>query len=455
MNNFKCSIHNVQHIKLLDVSFDLSENKLFCIVGRNGVGKTTLIRAIKNFVSADTFEKTASPYIYTDKSLIKYEIDGQNGKTMQTFRFNSKIKQLDTKEVIDDSIRKNIYAELPIPHGERFNSFQKLSDIDKDMRQKIAISDYKKPDKLINFLKKVYSSSRFQNLKEVKIKGKYYYFILKDDDYYIREDYLSSGEFFVIGLYKLIQKKCKLIVIDEIDISLDASAQVNLLNGLRELCKNYEVNIVFTTHSLALMKMLESKELFYMEKFNDVISLENKSYGYIKSILFGFQGFDKYILTEDDVLKDYLKHIISKIEAPIFYQFKIIYIGGSGNVVDLMKRNEQERFFSSKENVITVLDGDQSKYRICRKNEKVHATPFQSIEKDLKEYYEKDDLDIPRVKFSNIGKEKVVAKNLYKALIEQEKMSNIEIFDFLNSKKQEDVEIFKNILEKFLSIRCK
>jgi len=34
-------------------------------------------------------------------------------------------------------------------------------------------------------------------------------------------------------------------------------------------------------------------------------------------------------------------------------------------------------------------------------------------------------------------------------------MSNIEIFDFLNSKEQKEVEIFKNILEKFLSIRCK
>ena len=39
-----------------------------------------------------------------------------------------------------------------------------------------------------------------------------------------REDYLSSGEYFLIRLYRTIMSSARLIVIDEIDISLDAVA---------------------------------------------------------------------------------------------------------------------------------------------------------------------------------------------------------------------------------------
>ncbi|WP_232254013.1 AAA family ATPase [Pseudomonas glycinae] len=50
-------LKNIQHVKSLTFCVDLSENKLTCIVGKNGIGKTTLIKAILNFRSADTFPR--------------------------------------------------------------------------------------------------------------------------------------------------------------------------------------------------------------------------------------------------------------------------------------------------------------------------------------------------------------------------------------------------------------
>lgn len=70
---FKCELFNIQHISRLSFSIDLSRNKLMCIVGKNSVGKTTLIRSIKNLQFADTFEKTASPYIFNTNSRILYK----------------------------------------------------------------------------------------------------------------------------------------------------------------------------------------------------------------------------------------------------------------------------------------------------------------------------------------------------------------------------------------------
>lgn len=439
---FKCVLFNIQHIKELSFNIDLSKNQLMCIVGKNGVGKTTLVRSIKNLQSSDTFTKTASPHIFNYESRILYTIDEKE----YDFRYNPKLKEIDTKTIIDNYVKEIIYVELPIPHGERFKHFQKLGDIDDELRKKITLQEYETPNELISFLHKIYNSNRFDNLKEISVKGEKYYFILKGDGFYIREDYLSSGEHFVINLYKMIQRKCKLIAIDEIDISLDSSAQVNLLEELRTFCKQYEVNIIFTTHSLAIIKKLLDSERYYMENNENVITFKKVSYNYVKSVLFGFKGLDKYILTEDIMLKNYLSHLITQNDASIFFQYNIIYIGGAGQVVDLMNRNSKEQFFSSLDNVISVLDGD--KQEEFKNTDKVYFIPFESVEKQLFCHYEKGELP------SNINfvKKQENNKELYNSIKDKRYMSDIEIFSFINERKKDEVEKITTQLINFLNI---
>ncbi|MGZ8226379.1 MAG: AAA family ATPase [Methylococcaceae bacterium] len=438
---FNCKLFNIQHIKELIFNVDLSKNQLICIVGKNGVGKTTLIRAIKNLKSTDTFTKTASPNIFNSNSRILYTFD----QTEYHFQYNQKLRVIDTKAIIDNTIKESISVELPIPHGERFSHFQRLGEIDEELRKNISLQQYQTPQELIVLLSTIYQSNRFDNLKEVKIKGSKYYFILKEDNFYIREDYLSSGEHFVINLYKMIQRKCKLIVIDEIDISLDASAQVNLITQLRQFCNDYEVNIIFTTHSLALIKTLADPELYYMESNDAVISFRNVSYNYIKSELFCFVGWDKYILTEDKMLESYLMHLISQINDPIFFKYKIIYIGGASNVIDLMKRNDNDRLFSTANNVICVLDGDKNEE--FKNYDQVFFIPFASVEKQLFSHYQNGELaDIVFTKNPEKPKE------LYNSIKQKSSMSDIEIFRFINERKIEEVEVFKNQLVRFLTL---
>ncbi|MBE0439952.1 MAG: AAA family ATPase [Gammaproteobacteria bacterium] len=442
--NFKLILANIQHIKELTFSIDLSKNQLMCIVGKNGVGKTTLIRAIKNLQSTDTFAKTASPYIFNDNSSIKYEVD----EHIYDFKFNPKLQVIDTKSLISDEIKKSIYVELPIPHGDRFSHFQRLNEIDEALRESISLETYGEPAGLIAFLSKVYRTDRFNNLKEVVIKGAKYYFILKEDDFYIREDYLSSGEFFIINLYKMIQRKCKLIVIDEIDISLDSSAQVNLIYELRKFCIEYQVNIIFTTHSLALMKTLNDLELYYMAMDQDaIVTLQTHSYNYIKSILFGFKGWDRYILTEEEMLESYLLHLIGKAEIAIFFKYKIIYVGGAHQVVDLMKRNAEIEFFSSPENVISILDGDQ---KSKENGSTIICIPFESVEKQLFSHYKSGELVLETA----FRKEPENPKEFYNSVSQARNgnhMSLHDIFSFINEKMEEEVEEFRTKIINFLS----
>lgn len=169
-------IKNVQHIKHCAFEVDLSRNGLQCLVGKNGCGKTTLVRAIRNLSINDTFQQTGAPYIFDESSQISYQVGGNTF----SFLFNKKLNAIDSKQLIDNDIRQLFGVELPIPHGKRFSHFQELAKYDADIRSKMSNDDFEEPKELIQFLNRVYGDERFNNLKKVSIKNKTFYAILRD-----------------------------------------------------------------------------------------------------------------------------------------------------------------------------------------------------------------------------------------------------------------------------------
>ncbi len=439
-------IEEVQHIKLLEFEIDSSSPGIVCLAGKNSTGKTTLIKSFLNLYQSDTFKKTASPYIFSDKSKITISFDDK--KIIYTY--NKKLGTIDSKQLVPREIKEFFLVELPMPHGTRFKHFQKLSDIDESLRTEIALSNYFIPEDLITFLSRIYKTERFKNLRSANINGEYYYFILLEEKYYIREDYLSSGEYFVINLFRSIKKNKRIIIIDEIDVSLDASAQVNLVQELRKLCYTYSIKIIFTTHSLPLMKTLEKNELYYIQKTHESIVTTCRSYNYIKSVLFGFSGWDKYVLTEDRMLESYLHHSLSKINITPFMEYKIIPIGGANQVIELTQRNSLENFLADPHNILCVLDGDQSEKYIERNDLKVQFIPFESIEKAMLDHYESGAL--PDMVFTLAAeKRKAKASELLKKIIKSRKMTLNQIFDFLDHTRPEEAETFRSNLFSFLN----
>lgn len=446
MNKFSILIENIQHIKKLELSLDLENSVLMAIIGKNGVGKTMLFKGIQNLITSNTFAKTSNKYIYHDNSSIFYTIDNNSYK----YTYNKAVETIDYNGEIDKSIKENIYVELPIPFGERFQQFQKLGQVDGEIRSKLDTKEYRTPNELIALLNYVYDTDRFNDLVEIQIKKEKYYAIPLDNSYYIREDYLSSAEYFIISIYKMIQKKCKFIAIDEIDISLDSMAQVRFIEKLRELSHKYHIKLLFSTHSLALIKTLKDDELYYMELNDGVCSFEKKSYNYIKSLLYGFKDYDKYILTEDKILKEYMYFLLKNEN--IFSKYIILPIGTHDSTVRLMEINIDEKVFEHQCNVCTVLDGDA--YEQYNGDEYIYFLPFLSIEKELYKYFNNGDgfIDFnPELLRSYNLTTQTSAKILYKRIIDKNIKTQNEIFQFLSDKKLDEVEIFKQELLTFLN----
>jgi len=376
-------IEEIQQIRVLNFDINLNQNGVIGIVGKNGTGKTTLIKSIQNLCTADVFNRTSAPTIFRPESRITYNLTGMDP---WVFAYDPNLRILNSRSVVPREIKQMISVELPAPHGRRFDHFNRLYSADGQIRTGIVSGSYTRPADLIAFLNGIYDTRKFDNLIDVSIRGFSYYCLLLPDSRYIREDYLSSGEYFLVSLYRQIQAGQKLIVIDEIDISLDAVAQSKIVERLRGFCQQFEVTLIFTTHSMAMMKTLEDDELLYMEETDQGVVASAQSYNSVKSMLFGFKGWDRYILTEDECLQGFLEYLIRRLGIAAHYLYKIIYIGGASNTTDLMRRNNDEGFLSSAENVIAVLDGDQRHLRHARRQQ-VHCIPIESVEKQLATAY--------------------------------------------------------------------
>lgn len=439
---FRVRLRGIQHIASLDFSVDLARHGLLAVVGKNGVGKTTLARAIRNLSHADTFATTAGAGIFGLNSEIIYEIEG----TSRAFVFDAKIGSLNCRQPLPATWRNDFSVELSIPAGDRFNFFRSLSESDLEIRRSLALDDFGVPAELIELLHAIYPGTNFENLAEVKVRKAFYYCIRQPGGRYIREDYLSSGEYFLINLYKRIRLRKKLIFVDEIDISLDASAQVRLLAELRKLCNIYQSNVVFTTHSLAMIRMLEPGELQYLSLTRGEATIQPSSFGYVNSVLYGFRGWDRYILTEDDVLKEFLEYLITRYCADAFYTCLVIYVGGGGNVTDMLDQNAQEQFLAQREHVIAVLDGDQRVFRRAR-HERTHCIPLESVEKALLVEYRNPEFP------HRLADDSIVSgdpKKLFNELSRQGLMSRARVYEFLCNRHDAALQAFSTHLTQLL-----
>ncbi|AFL73635.1 AAA family ATPase [Thiocystis violascens] len=440
--NLIVTLRNIQHIEFLQVTIDLDLHGIMAIAGKNGCGKTTLARAIRNIQLADTFTTTAADGIFNVDSTIEYDLDD----IRIAFSYDNSIRSLNCRQVIPSSFKHAVSVELSIPFGDRFNFFKSVSDADLDIRKALILRSFTIPSELINFLSSIYGNEKFSDLVEVTIKRSTYYCRNLPNGMYIREDYFSSAEYFLVNLYKRIRSRYRFIFVDEIDISLDAAAQVRLVTELRKLADKYGVKITFTTHSLAMMRTLLPNELYYMETVGNNTQLRPASYNYVKSLLYGFKGWDRYILTEDDVLKEFIEYAISRYCQDTFFSFIVIYIGGSGNVIEMLDQNARDGFLSDAENVIAILDGDQKKYRIARRP-LTYCIPFESVEKALYAHYQQPDFS-PRLTDDSKAKN---AKTLFNEIIRQRLMSQQRIFEYLCNKNEDEMREFAQVIELFLT----
>lgn len=341
---------------------------------------------------------------------------------------------------------------MPIPYGARFRQFSKIAGFDSELKISIASTDYEKASNLILFLSQVYSSNKFSELKSTKIKKNTFYFILKDNDYYIREDHFSSGEFFLIQLYRLITSGAQLILIDELDVALDAAAQVKLYAAIKPILQKNNSRLIVVSHSLAFMNTVEDRGLYYLEEKSDVVSLESRSFGYIKSDLFGFKGFDRYILTEDEVLEGFIEYIIMYFSVCCYYQYTTIGVAGVNQLQAIVEKNDSDQIFSDSSDVLCIVDGDvfPTLTESYAGPTRVISSPVQDLESYI--YLNREtilpEIDLPT--YQESSNKKRASKTYWKWLINNKGISENYLYQLIVDQEQDDARLLITEIKAFL-----
>ncbi len=130
---FRIEIERVHPINSLSLDIDLSKHGIWCIAGKHGVGKTTLTKAIMNFMMSDIFVNISSDGIFNNYSSIRYFLDDEEF----LFTYDSGTRSITTRKPIPANYKTIVSVELLVPHSQRFTFFRTLADQDREILQAI------------------------------------------------------------------------------------------------------------------------------------------------------------------------------------------------------------------------------------------------------------------------------------------------------------------------------
>jgi ABC transporter related len=229
-------------IVLNDVSLSLEQGKCVGIIGESGSGKSTLGRIITGIEKADS-----GVVEFEGKNI--HQKENGNVKNDVSVVFQNYVSSVNPKFSV-----AQIIAEPLIISSQVNKSKIDKNKIDEEVKKMIKIVGLSE-----EFLE------RFPHE-------------------------LSGGQLQRVCIARAIVTKPKFILLDEAVSSLDVSTQVEILDLLQKLKKEYNLSYVFITHDLLTITYICDSVIFFKdgkieEKIDDIRNLKNIKKDYSKKLL--------------------------------------------------------------------------------------------------------------------------------------------------------------------------
>jgi oligopeptide transport system ATP-binding protein len=214
-------------LKAVDgISFDVTEGKVFGLVGESGCGKSTTARLITRLIPA-----SGGSVYFEGRDILR-------------------LRRKDVRQ-----LRRQIQMIFQDPYAS-LNPRMKVIDI---VGRPVAIFDgikgQKKVDRVVELLELVGLS--FEQL-------------------YRYPHEFSGGQRQRIGIARALAARPKLIIADEPVSSLDVSVQAQVLNLLKRLQRELKLSLIFISHDLNVVGYLaDTVGVMYAGKMMEVAPVEN------------------------------------------------------------------------------------------------------------------------------------------------------------------------------------
>lgn len=394
-------IHNVKNIK--DFQFDIPIKRgLYAITGENGVGKSTIISC------ASTIFFIPSMKEYFGKPQAESYIEFYYNEKKRIIRSNENKWRSPTGFLPVDG-----FFEGSIVYGNRFKdidfkTIKKLSQFEKS--QLVDASDFVKKNlgEILHNDGKYYENL-YMAKEENNLGLRRRPFFLLDGDTLVNQLNMSTGENLLITLlYSLkmkLDKKSKskehtIILLDEIELALHSSALRRLEFFLEKIAEDKGYVIVFSTHSIELIRNIRPENIFYLQRYADnSLEVVNPCYPVYatRNLESSNYGHDCIILVEDDLSKLIVDRILRDKRLLGNKKVMVIPVGGWTQVLRFAYDTIQSNLMLSVTKILIVLDRDiKSDVNGFLKSEKIgfsiepHFLPIQSLEKFLLKYLVKE-----------------------------------------------------------------
>jgi len=359
-----CNLRNIQRL-----NFPIPDRGVWLLTGANGAGKTSLLACIRRLGNRNAFP------VHFPSSLRSDRLDNHATGTV-TYEVNG--------SKVEYAYRGERWTPRPRSASHLFQNFGYPSityigataDRITPRPEDFDTRHVKTVDKqIIAAANQIFQTNKFSNLRTINLSrgignDAFVLALGTSPQTYHSEKHFSLGELCVLKLLRLLKNVANnsMIIVDELEMALHPRAQVELLRYLEQQAKAKFLTVIFSTHSVTLLKTIDRSHIIYLEKQDD---------GEIRPIVGCFPTYAiGNIASDEEALPDlmlYVEDLLARDFLNSFYELfvnekytdptlrpsaKIVPVGGFNEVIGFLDRNRSVLPASIKQ--MAVLDMDVS-----------------------------------------------------------------------------------------------
>lgn len=387
-------IRNLRNIACL--RFEIPDRGVWLLTAGNGAGKTSLLACIRRIGQPNAFP------IHFPSSLRSTRLDDHSNGVV-TYEING--------DTVEYAYRGERWTPRPRSASHLFDQFgyasvmyigataDRITPRPEDFytRNVRAASQA-----LINAANQIFETEKFSALRTINLtrgagNEAFVLALGSNPQTYHSEKHFSLGELCVLKLLRLLKEASNnsLIIVDELEMAVHPRAQVKLLRYLEDQARTKSLTVIFSTHSVTLLKTIDRRRIIYLEKQDD---------GEIKPVIGCFPTYalgniasdeeslpDLMLYVEDLFARDMLTAFFEKFSNERFQDptarptMKIVPVGPFNAVVSFLDRNRAVL----PEHIVqrAVLDGDVVTDTIAgwqRNDNHAQLAKYQRLEEGIK-----------------------------------------------------------------------
>jgi len=330
-----------------DVAVDIS-SALVSICGRNGIGKTSLLKMLYKILSKDSCNTGLFESIDIDGVTIEMEINGKN----QVFSLAQESK-LNNVEYFDPStLALKIIDEIKLSPEK--NGWFNTS------------TPYTYEDEILFFIRRI-TGKKYECVRVHEVEGIlddviFPYFEVKEkgaENFYSSEQMGQGEHKLLIAIWKLKYiEKNSVIFIEEPETFICPSSQNMLMDFFAYMIDDKKINIIMATHSEHILNQQGLNSVLVLDKKSKKYSLSRckDNYEYFSALRLNPERKNIF-LVEDKFAKLVLEYILKISDIYLYATSYIHVLGGESNIKKVMEHYKEH----SGLNIVAVFDADQAK----------------------------------------------------------------------------------------------